>query len=536
MKQHALIALTKKYTESMGLDENQARIFQYNISKDLPVIIAKQPDLLSHLLHQQAPRHDRIAEQGLIGRILLYPNIVLPECSGMSKEYFYLVEYAAVFEVCQTLSETNRAIGVDIVAALLGQDFLDEWGGKAWLQSITLGIKDTETSVSLRDRVAKAYKLRKAWQQANQFIEQSYKVDIEDADELISSYKSELDFDDGIKDTMACGFELSNIFDKDLDKTLDRIEKGIEFPGLMHPIHKVNQTIGGRQRGNLDVEAGRPGMGKTADAICEFNYAVFDLGEPSAYFSLEMPKLRLVKRMFFSRYRVNRQDYDNGLKTPELKGKYQKFQDELHASDAYIDDRPAITWRYVKDKCLKIQNELKLKGKKLGRVFIDYLQLMSAFKGNNREQEISIITRNLKALALELEIPVILLCQLNRSVETRGGSKRPQLSDLRGSGGIEQDADSVAFAYRPEYYDIFEDEEGNSLKGVLEKIYAKNREGALETIRCFFEAEYTRVAEYTEREFGYENDTHRSSQGESSDFNWSELKNDITSDQFIPDI
>jgi replicative DNA helicase len=192
-----------------------------------------------------------------------------------------------------------------------------------------------------------------------------------------------------------------------------------------------------------------------------------------------------------------------------------------------------MTIQHIRDSCLKIKNEKGI----IHRVFVDYLQLMQAAEGFNREQKISFISRNLKQLAKELDCPVIVLSQLSRSVENRPG-KRPNLADLRESGAIEQDADFVGFWFRPEYYDIIEDEEGNDLKGVAIYIIGKNRHGSLDDIKMFFDADYTRFAPIEERPEGYESATHRNKRlkDEGGEFEWDDYSDDIASDNFLPDI
>ena len=213
--------------------------------------------------------------------------------------------------------------------------------------------------------------------------------------------------------------------------------------------------------------------------------AAKDFGKPVALFSLEMGSTQLVQRLISMEAEIEGSKMRNGKLQDWEWQQLQKTVDKLSSVPIYIDDTPGINIFELRAKCrrLKMQHDIQL-------VIIDYLQLMTGSsennKSGNREQEISGISRALKNMAKELSVPVIALSQLSRAVETRGGSKRPQLSDLRESGAIEQDADIVSFIYRPEYYGILEDEEGQPLKGIAEFIVAKNRHGALDTIRIKF--------------------------------------------------
>ena len=232
-------------------------------------------------------------------------------------------------------------------------------------------------------------------------------------------------------------------------------------------------------------------MGKTAFTMAVARNAAIEFKKGVAFFSLEMSSLQLVNRLI---------SMETEIASEKLrKGQLEDYEwQQLHASvdklsevPLYIDDTPGISIFELRAKCrrLKMQHDIQM-------VIVDYLQLMTGGGDNkgNREQEISMISRGLKGLAKELGVPVIALSQLSRAVETRGGSKRPQLSDLRESGAIEQDADIVSFIYRPEYYEILEDEDGNSLKGIGEIIVAKHRNGALDSVRLKWDGQYAKFS------------------------------------------
>jgi replicative DNA helicase len=266
--------------------------------------------------------------------------------------------------------------------------------------------------------------------------------------------------------------------------------------GVPSGFTELDRLTSGWQKSDMIVLAARPGMGKTAFVLSMARNTAVEYGQGVAVFSLEMSSVQLTKRLMAM---------ETGLSSEKLKKGFteQKDWDQLHENigklaDApiFIDDTPALSIFELRAKCrrLKSQHDIQL-------VIIDYLQLMTAgIKSGNREQEISMISRSIKEIAKELNVPIIALSQLSRSVETRGGDKRPMLSDLRESGAIEQDADMVCFIYRPEYYGLVEDENGMPTEGVGEIIVAKHRNGSLDTVKLKFVKHLTRFVDLNEFE------------------------------------
>ena len=263
--------------------------------------------------------------------------------------------------------------------------------------------------------------------------------------------------------------------------------RGNKLTGKPSGWSKLDKAIGGYNAGDMIVVAGRPGMGKTAFVLSMARNIAIDFGHPVALFSLEMSSVQLITRLISS---------ETGLSSEKLRtGKLEKHEWEqlsvkvknLEKAPLFIDDSPSLSIFDLRAKARRLASQHGIK-----IIIVDYLQLMTAGGngkgGGNREQEISTISRNLKALAKELGIPVIALSQLSRAVETRGSSKRPLLSDLRESGAIEQDADIVSFIYRPEYYKIdeWDDDEQTPSAGQAEFIIAKHRNGSLENVRLKF--------------------------------------------------
>jgi replicative DNA helicase len=270
----------------------------------------------------------------------------------------------------------------------------------------------------------------------------------------------------------------------------------------------LDRITGGWQKSDLIILAARPGMGKTAFVLTLARNAAIDFKKPVAIFSLEMSNMQLVKRLISSETEIHQDKILKGnLEDYEYVQLHERLKN-LEQAPLFIDDTPALTIFELRAKArrLKEKHQVEL-------IIVDYLQLMhaSAEPNQNRVQEISEISRGLKSLAKELNIPIIALSQLSRQVENRqSSSKRPQLSDLRESGSIEQDADQVFFIYRPEYYGITSDENGQSTRGIAEIIIGKNRHGALDTIRLRFVGHLAKFKNLDEAE-QWENDNYSSS-------------------------
>lgn len=261
--------------------------------------------------------------------------------------------------------------------------------------------------------------------------------------------------------------------------------------GIPSGFSKLDRVTSGWQRSDLCIIAARPGMGKTAFIVSALRNAAVDFNYPVAIFSLEMSSLQLVNRLISAEAELESDKIKKGnLAEFEWQQLVHKTT-RLSSAPIFIDDTPALSILELRAKCRRLKAEHNIQ-----MVVIDYLQLMKGEAGGNREQEIASISRALKGVAKELNIPVIALSQLSRGVETRGGDKRPQLSDLRESGSIEQDADIVMFLYRPEYYKITVDEDGMPTQGMAEVIIAKHRNGSLENVKLKFIGKYTKFADF----------------------------------------
>ena len=287
-----------------------------------------------------------------------------------------------------------------------------------------------------------------------------------------------------------------------LAKAMSQIEEASKntsaFNGVPSGFMAVDRVTLGWQPSDLIIIAARPAMGKTAFVLSMARNMAIDHESPVAFFSLEMSSVQLMMRLIIAETGLSGTDIKSGRLTPEQWRHLESATKPLGTAPLFIDDTPALSVFEFRSKArrLKIHNDIKI-------IIIDYLQLMTgnAESKGNREQEVAFISRTLKAIAKELNVPIIALSQLSRATETRGGSKRPQLSDLRESGAIEQDADIVAFIHRPEYYGMNTDENGMPTAGMAEIIIAKHRSGAATDVKLRFLKEQTRFMDLDMDEF-----------------------------------
>jgi len=283
--------------------------------------------------------------------------------------------------------------------------------------------------------------------------------------------------------------------------TMERIEAlqrgGKTITGVPSGFTDLDEMTSGFQNADLVIVAARPSMGKTSLVLNIAQHAAIEKHTPVALFSLEMSKEALVQRMLTSEARVDAQRLRKGMLRDDDFTRMARAAGTLSAAPIWIDDTAGISLLEIRSKARRLRADAKIE-----LVIIDYLQLISGPNSESRQQEISAISRSLKALAKELNVPVIALSQLSRAPEQRAGDHRPQLSDLRESGAIEQDADLVMFIYRQEVYDGPTDKDGNSLEGRAEVIVGKQRNGPIGFVNLFFHKSYTRFENYSARRDG----------------------------------
>ena len=399
-------------------------------------------------------------------------------------DVFYKDAHRFVYEAIFKLFESSEPVDLLTVSAQLKKDGrLESVGGDFYLIKLTQKVASSAHIEFHARIILQKYIQRSLIKISNEIIEEAYD-DGTDVFDLLDNAESKLY--DVTQGNLKRSAETAQNLVIQAKKRIEEIANKEGLSGIPSGFDKLDKLTSGWQPSDLIIVAARPGMGKTALTLSMARNIAVNAETPVAFFSLEMSSVQLITRLISS---------ETGLSSEKLRtGRLEKHEWEqlnvkvktLEKAPLFIDDTPSLSIFDLRAKARRLasQHDIKL-------IIIDYLQLMTAGwqpKRGNREQEISTISRNLKALAKELNVPVIALSQLSRAVETRGGSKRPILSDLRESGAIEQDADIVSFIYRPEYYKIdeWDDEERTPTQGQAEFIVAKHRNGGLDNIRLKF--------------------------------------------------
>ena len=424
-------------------------------------------------------------EASVLGAMMIEKEAVPKAFELLQPDSFYVPAHKKIFEAMISLDDSSEPIDtVTLYEELKKRAQLDEVGGAVYLSKLS---QNTTSAANieyhskiiiekqiLRGLISSAHEItRSAYEgtdDAFDILDQAERKIFEIMESRIT--KSYLGMDRAVRDAMEY---IETIHSSSHQKF-----------SVPTGFYELDELLGGFQKSDLIILAARPSMGKTALALTLARNAAIDHKVPVGIFSLEMATMQLIIRMICAEARINAHLVRTG-KLPQSDGsKLSKAVHKLTDAPIYVDDSPAQSVLEIRAKARRLKSE-----KNVGIIIIDYLQLMSGQKAESREREISHISRSLKALAKELNIPVLALSQLNRAVETRT-DKRPQLSDLRESGSIEQDADVVIFLNRPEYYGIEKDENGESLEGVTEVIIGKQRNGPTGLVKLAFIKEYAR--------------------------------------------
>ncbi len=423
-------------------------------------------------------------EEVVLGAMMIDKRGVDEVIDILHSEVFYKPAHQHIFEAILNLFKEGLPIDLLTVSTRLKKDkTLEKVGGDFSLIQLTQKVSSSAHIEFHARIIIQKYIQRSLIKISNEIIEDSYNEST-DVFDLLDTAESKLyEITQGnIKKSSESAQDLVI----EAKKKIEEIANKEGLSGIPSGFTKLDKLTSGWQPSDLIIIAARPGMGKTAFSLSMARNMAVEHNVPVAFFSLEMSSIQLITRLISS---------ETGLSSEKLRtGDLEKHEWEqlnvkvksLEKAPLFIDDTPSLSIFDLRAKARRLASKHGIK-----LLMVDYLQLMTAGggqKGGNREQEISMISRNLKALAKELNIPVIALSQLSRAVETRGGSKRPLLSDLRESGAIEQDADIVSFIYRPEYYKIdeWDDEEHSPTEGQGEFIIAKHRNGGLDEIRLKF--------------------------------------------------
>jgi len=423
-------------------------------------------------------------EDVVLGAMMIDKKGVDTVIDILQPEAFYKQAHQHIYEAIIKLFENTEPIDLVTVSAQLRKDSkLDQVGGDFYLVQLTQKVSSSAHIEFHARIILQKFIQRSLIKISNEIIEEAYD-ETKDVFEMLDKAESKLY--DVTQGNIKKSTETAQNLVIQAKKKIEDIANKEGMSGVPSGFNDVDKLTSGWQPSDLVIIAARPGMGKTALTLSMARNIAVLQNIPVAFFSLEMSSIQLITRLISS---------ETGLSSEKLRtGKLEKHEWEqlnvkvssLEKAPLFIDDTPSLSIFDLRAKARRLSSQHGIK-----LIIIDYLQLMTSggsSKTGNREQEISTISRNLKALAKELNIPVIALSQLSRAVETRGGSKRPLLSDLRESGAIEQDADIVSFIYRPEYYKIdeWDDEERTPSNGQAEFIVAKHRNGGLENIRLKF--------------------------------------------------
>ena len=428
-------------------------------------------------------------EEAVLGALMLDREALPLVMEILRPDSFYLEAHQHIYRAIIRLFERSNPVDMlTVTEELRKMGDLDKIGGAYYLVELTNKVASA-ANIEYHARIlAQKHIQRELIRVSTRIIKDAY----EDSSDVFTLLD---DAEKGLfaitQNNLSRSYEsMGSLSAKVLKQIEELAQKKDGLTGVPTGFTDLDRITSGWQPSDLIIIAARPGMGKTSFVLAVTLNAAKDFGKPVALFSLEMASTQLVQRLVSMEAEIQGSKMRSGKLEDFEWQALQTTVEKLGSVPIFIDDTPGINVFELRAKCrrLKQQHGIAL-------IIIDYLQLMSGAsegKSTNREQEIAGISRALKSLAKELSVPVIALSQLSRAVEVRGGSKRPQLSDLRESGSIEQDADIVSFIYRPEYYQILEDENGQSLKGVAEVIIAKHRHGALDTVRLKFTDSFAR--------------------------------------------
>lgn len=433
----------------------------------------------------RVPPHNHEAEQAVIGAIFLDSSTLITASEILRPDDFYRSAHQKIFETLIRLSDQGK--GIDVVTVteeLSSKKELENVGGVAYIMELSNAVPTAANVGHYAKIVEEKALLRRLIHVATKIVEDGYTREDEVESLLgeaerkvmeVANRKNVSDFRH-IKDVLV------NTFDN-IEQLQHRTG---DVTGVPTGFVALDKLTAGFQRNDLIIVAARPSVGKTAFALNVAQNVAVRANENVAIFSLEMGAEQLIMRMLCAEGNIDAQNLRTGALTPEDWNKLMIAMGTLSDAGIFIDDTPGVRISEIRAKCRRLANEQG----GLGMILIDYLQLIqgNGKAGESRQQEVSEISRSLKALARELKVPVIALSQLSRGVEQRQ-DKRPMMSDLRESGSIEQDADIVAFLYREDYYDKSEDAVD---KGIIEIIVAKQRNGPTDTVKLMFKKEYNK--------------------------------------------
>ena len=439
------------------------------------------------------PPYSEEAETAVLGAMLMDQDAILRATEHVDDTMFYRERNRRIFRAMVAIIERGDVVDPLLLAdELARRGDLEIAGGKEYIAYLVDAVP-TSANVEYHARIVKEKALqRRLIETCTALITQAYEGRSTAADLLDDAEQRVFQV------SQQRGMQGFTRIKELMWPTMERIEAlqrgGKTITGVPSGFNDLDEMTSGFQNADLIIVAARPSMGKTSLVLNIAQHAAIEKHTPVALFSLEMSKEALVQRMLTSEARVDAQRLRKGMLRDDDFTRMARAAGTLSAAPIWIDDTAGISLLEIRSKARRLRADAKIE-----LVIVDYLQLISGPSSESRQQEISSISRSLKALAKELNVPVIALSQLSRAPEQRAGDHRPQLSDLRESGAIEQDADLVMFIYRQEVYDGPTDKDGNSLEGRAEVIVGKQRNGPIGFINLFFHKSYTRFENYSAR-------------------------------------
>lgn len=433
-------------------------------------------------------------EEAILGALMLEKDALTTVIDILKPDSFYKEAHAEIYSAIVELFNNSEPVDLlTVTNKLRKRGKLEFAGGAYYITELTTKV-NSSANIEYHARIIVQQAIKRKLIKLASEIQQDAYEDTTDVFHLLDRSEQAL-FEISESNIRKNVADMRSIMKEAVTELEAKKKHKDGLTGVPSGFSALDRITSGWQKSDLIIIAARPGMGKTAFVVSAMRNAAVEFNYPVAIFSLEMSSIQLVNRLISAESELEGEKIKKGtLADYEWEQMVHKTA-RLAEAPIFIDDTPALSILELRAKArrLKAQHDIQL-------IIIDYLQLMSGDTSRNggsgnREQEIASISRALKNIAKELNIPVIALSQLSRAVETRGGDKRPQLSDLRESGSIEQDADMVIFLYRPEYYGITEDEQGNPTKNTGEVIIAKHRNGSLDTVQLKFIGKFTKFCD-----------------------------------------
>ena len=437
-------------------------------------------------------------EKAVLGALMIDKDAFTVISETIHPETFYEPRNQKIYRAIQTLNMEEKPVDImTVTEELKHEGTLEDVGGPGYIVELS-GLVASSASIVYHAHILQQKFLARQLIQFASMIETDAFDDTVDVDELMQRAEGKL-FEISQKNMSQDYQQIDPILIQAHDILVSASNTN-GLTGVPSGYQELDHITAGWQPSDLVIIAGRPAMGKTSFALSIAKNIAVDYRQPVAFFSLEMNSVQLVNRLISNVCTISGTKILSGDLTRDDWERFDKNVRKLQGAPLYVDDTPGLSVFELRTKARRLVREHQVK-----IIMIDYLQLMNAngMRFNSRQEEVSTISRSLKGLAKELNIPILALSQLNRTVEQREGidGKRPQLSDLRESGAIEQDADMVLFVHRPEYYHIYADEHGADLHGMAQIIIAKHRKGATGDVLLKFQGEYTRFSDPNEDDF-----------------------------------